>query len=143
MNSLTTLETLRFATRLRLAARNLTGDGKEAKTRSQAVDALVDRAVDEFDLDRCKNSPIGVQGEGGISGGEKRRLVIAMECVHRPKILLLDEPTSGLDSTTALLVVNKLRAIANGERGGHRAAGKVVLSPHIGGSRRLHSSLVH
>jgi ATP-binding cassette subfamily G (WHITE) protein 2 len=39
-----------------------------------------------------------------------------------------DEPTSGLDATTALLVVNKLRAIANGERGGHRAA--VVTSIH-------------
>ena len=51
-----------------------------------------------------------------------------MECVHKPKILLLDEPTSGLDATTALLVVNKLRSIANGENGGHRAA--VVTSIH-------------
>ena len=52
-----------------------------------------------------------------------------MECVHRPKLLLLDEPTSGLDATTALLVCNKLRDIANGEQGsGHRAA--VVTSIH-------------
>lgn len=140
MTSLTTVETLRFATRLRLAARHLTADvdgddkitnveGKATKiTRAEVVDAMVERAIEEFDLARCKNSPVGVQGQGGISGGEKRRLVIAMECVHRPKVLLLDEPTSGLDATTALLVIKKLRAIANGERGGHRAA--VITSIH-------------
>lgn len=88
MTSLTTLETLRFATRLRLAARDLTADGK-ATTRARAVNDMVDRAIGEFDLTRCKNSPVGVPGQGGISGGEKRRLVIAMECVHRPKVLLL------------------------------------------------------
>ena len=143
LSALTTLETLRFATRLRLASRpleQLIADGGESTpssssattttttTRAEAINAIVARAVDEFDLERCKNSPIGITGQGGISGGEKRRLVIAMECVHRPKVLLLDEPTSGLDATTALLVVNKLRSIANGEKGGHRAA--VVTSIH-------------
>lgn len=130
MNSLTTKETLRFATRLRLAARHLdVGSGpNQSPTRAAAINAIVDQAIDEFDLARAADSPIGITGQGGISGGEKRRLVIAMECVHRPKVLLLDEPTSGLDATTALLVVNKLRSIANGERGGHRAA--VITSIH-------------
>ena len=99
-----------------------------SRPRAAAITAIVDRAIDEFDLERAANSPVGVVGQGGISGGEKRRLVIVMECVHKPKILLLDEPTSGLDATTALLVVNKLRSIANGEMGGHRAA--VVTSIH-------------
>ena len=130
MNSLTTKETLRFATRLRLAAKHLdVGSGpNQSRTRAAAISTIVDKAIDEFDLARAADSPIGVTGQGGISGGEKRRLVIAMECVHRPKVLLLDEPTSGLDATTALLVVNKLRNIANGERGGHRAA--VITSIH-------------
>ena len=124
MTTLTTRETLAYATRLRLAPREL----DKSSSRAAAITAIVDRAIDEFDLERAANSPVGVVGQGGISGGEKRRLVIAMECVHKPKILLLDEPTSGLDATTALLVVNKLRSIANGEMGGHRAA--VVTSIH-------------
>ena len=130
LNSLTTKETLMFATRLRLADRKLdVGDEPgQSKTRAAAVAAIVERAIDDFDLSRAANSPIGLVGQGGISGGEKRRLVIAMECVHRPKVLLLDEPTSGLDATTALMVVNKLRNIANGERGAHRAA--IVTSIH-------------
>ena len=130
LNSLTTKETLMFATRLRLAGRKVHGDetGK-TKSRAKAIEEIVERAIDDFDLSRAANSPIGVVGQGGISGGEKRRLVIAMECVHRPKLLLLDEPTSGLDATTALLVCNKLRDIANGEQGSaHRAA--VVTSIH-------------
>lgn len=130
MMSLTTRETLTYTARLRLATRELDvgkGPGQSA-SRAEAVSVIVNKAIDDFDLERAANSPIGVVGQGGISGGEKRRLVIAMECVHKPKILLLDEPTSGLDATTALLVVNKLRSIANGESGGHRAA--VVTSIH-------------
>ena len=129
LNSLTTKETLMFATRLRLAGRKVSGIAGKPTSRAKAIEDIVERAIDDFDLSRAANSPIGVVGQGGISGGEKRRLVIAMECVHRPKLLLLDEPTSGLDATTALLVVNKLREIANGEQGSaHRAA--VVTSIH-------------
>ena len=130
MTSLTTRETLMYATRLRLATRELDvgKDPGQNASRAGAISAIVDKAIDDFDLERAANSPIGVTGQGGISGGEKRRLVIAMECVHKPTVLLLDEPTSGLDATTALLVVNKLRSIANGENGGHRAA--VVTSIH-------------
>ena len=90
LNSLTTKETLMFATRLRLAGRKVSGIAGKPMSRAKAIEDIVERAIDDFDLSRAANSPIGVVGQGGISGGEKRRLVIAMECVHRPKLLLLD-----------------------------------------------------
>ena len=49
-----------------------------------------------------------------LSGGMKRRLVIARGLVNDPDILVLDEPTTGLDPQARLLVWEKLRRLRDG-----------------------------
>lgn len=71
----------------------------------------VDQLIHELDLTKCANSFIGKIG-AGISGGERRRLAVAMELINNPKVLFLDEPTSGLDSASALRVVRILKQLA-------------------------------
>jgi lipooligosaccharide transport system ATP-binding protein len=55
-------------------------------------------------LEEKRNEPIGK-----LSGGMKRRLVIARALINKPKILVLDEPTTGLDPQARHLIWNKLR----------------------------------
>ncbi len=52
------------------------------------VEALIER----FDLDRVRKT-----NYRRLSGGEKRRLSLALAIIGRPKVAFLDEPTSGMD----------------------------------------------
>ncbi|XP_011866031.1 PREDICTED: ATP-binding cassette sub-family G member 1-like [Vollenhovia emeryi] len=47
-----------------------------------------------------------------LSGGERKRLSIAVETITKPSILLLDEPTSGLDSVSSNQLANLLQDLA-------------------------------
>ena len=51
------------------------------------------------------------EGSGGISGGQKQRLMIARAIVGRPKILIMDEATSALDNLTQKTVTDSLDAL--------------------------------
>jgi lipooligosaccharide transport system ATP-binding protein len=46
-----------------------------------------------------------------LSGGMKRRLVIARALLNRPKLLILDEPTTGLDPQVRQLIWDKVRSL--------------------------------
>ncbi|KYN41879.1 ATP-binding cassette sub-family G member 4 [Trachymyrmex septentrionalis] len=47
-----------------------------------------------------------------LSGGQKKRLSIALELVNNPTVMFLDEPTTGLDSSSCMQVVNLLKILA-------------------------------
>ena len=51
------------------------------------------------------------EGSGGISGGQKQRLMIARAIVNKPKILIMDEATSALDNLTQKTVTDSLDAL--------------------------------
>jgi ABC-2 type transport system ATP-binding protein len=48
-------------------------------------------------LDRFALSALEARKAGGLSGGEKRKLAVALAFVGRPRLVVLDEPTTGLD----------------------------------------------
>eukprot|EP00040_Diaphanoeca_grandis_P031796 m.190976 g.190976 ORF g.190976 m.190976 type:complete len:1096 (-) comp32416_c0_seq2:146-3433(-) len=79
-------------------------------------------ALSEVDLLSAGSTKIGGVTCKGISGGQKRRLSIAVELLRLPAILLCDEPTSGLDATSSLKVVQLLKNLSQ------QGAGRTVVT---------------
>lgn len=101
--SLTVRETLRFSAGLRLPS-FMTTEQKNQR----AEDVLL-----KLGLKDCADNVIGSEVVKGISGGEKRRVTIAVQILTDPRVLLLDEPTSGLDAFTASSIMDVLQGLAN------------------------------
>ena len=68
----------------------------------------MNQLMDQLGLTKVADSFIGSGFRRGISGGERRRVSVAIELLARPCILLCDEPTTGLDSTTAVKMARLL-----------------------------------
>jgi ABC-2 type transport system ATP-binding protein len=60
---------------------------------------------------------------GGLSGGQKRRLAVALAFAGRPRLVFLDEPTTGLDVEVRHVLWDAIRAF-------HADGGAVLLTSH-------------
>ncbi|KAM0671190.1 hypothetical protein OCOL_001637 [Ordospora colligata] len=79
----------------------------KTKPKDFRISKAMDEIISEMGLEKIRNSLVGA-----ISGGERRRLMLAMDLAAEPDIIFLDEPTSGLDSQLALEIVQILKKYA-------------------------------
>ncbi len=117
---LTVEESVESAARLRVRCR----------TREEE-DAIIERSLEDTGL-----APIAGRRVSVISGGQKRRLGLAMEMVADPALLLCDEVTSGLDPKTEQEIVRLMHTLS---RKGDRL---VVNVTHSLANLDLHDSVL-
>ena len=73
------------------------------------LDKRVMKTLKDLGLDAAKNLKVGSAINKFISGGQRKRLNIALELIREPAVLFLDEPTSGLSSADTEKVINLLK----------------------------------
>ena len=80
------------------------------KTEEELV-AMVDKTLANLGLLERKDLKVGSPLNKMISGGQRKRLNIALELIREPSILFVDEPTSGLSSRDSENVMDLLREL--------------------------------
>lgn len=76
------------------------------------IDELVCNTLKSLGLYERKDLTVGSPLNKMISGGQRKRLNIALELIREPGVLFVDEPTSGLSSRDSENVMNLLRELA-------------------------------
>lgn len=80
-------------------------DGKS----EEWIDAKVVRLLRDLGLDKARDLVVGSPLNKTISGGQRKRLNIALELIREPSVIFLDEPTSGLSSSDTDNVMGLLK----------------------------------
>ncbi len=79
---------------------------------NEEITKLVDKTLDNLGLFEYKDLQVGSPMKKTISGGQRKRLNIALELIREPSILFVDEPTSGLSSRDSENVMDLLRELS-------------------------------
>ncbi len=117
---LTVYRTLHYVARLRLS-----GD-----LSPQEMDQIINEVMDVTGLSERRDVPVGQ-----LSGGQRKRVSIAVELITKPSIIFLDEPTSGLDPATEEKIMKLFRHIAESGR-------TVILTTHAMENVKLFDKIV-
>lgn len=80
-----------------------------ASLSNEEIERRVLKTLKDLGLDAAKDLKVGSPINKFISGGQRKRLNIALELIREPAVLFLDEPTSGLSSADTEKVVNLLK----------------------------------
>jgi ABC transport system ATP-binding/permease protein len=75
----------------------------------EEIREIVEQALISFDLAEARDLKVGDSVNTFLSGGQRKRLNIALELIREPSILFVDEPTSGLSSADSEKVMNLLK----------------------------------
>ena len=84
LRELTVRDNIQFSARYRLPAR----------LSKEQIERKVDACINELGIPHVQHSVIGDERTRGVSGGQRKRVNIAIELVTDPCILFLDEPVS-------------------------------------------------
>lgn len=76
------------------------------------INELVIKMLNDLGLIETKDLKVGNSLEQTISGGQRKRLNIALELIREPSILFVDEPTSGLSSRDSENIMDLLKELA-------------------------------
>lgn len=98
IEDLTVFENLYFAARQCFKEKN-----------KEEVTSLVDQTLSSLGLIEKRDLKVGSPLNRVISGGQRKRLNIALELIREPSVLFLDEPTSGLSSRDSETLMDLLR----------------------------------
>ena len=117
---LTVYSTLYYVARLRLS--------RDISTKE--INQIVGEVMDVTGLSERRDVPISQ-----LSGGQRKRVSIAVELITKPSVIFLDEPTSGLDPATEEKVMKLFRQIAESGR-------TVILTTHAMENVKLFDKVV-